>query len=274
MAAATPPSGKKSIMKSPWTWVGIAAIALIGGAYLLYRRNQASQAAASTSTTAAPSQDQQDYSGQISTLQSEIANLQGTVASNDVVKVPDLKGMSVAAATAALTSVGLKAGAHAGDTGTVNGQTPAAGTSVEAGSTVDLSVAGSSTTTGGGGGTTGTTTDLKAPAKASVTPRQGGADIGGGSVDGAKAYEILVQGAGGKGTGTSHYDHVLATNHADVTLTPGNYVTRSRAGTSAANVHGPWSEDTAFTVPKASGPGQTHPGGKGTPPPKTKQGGK
>ena len=63
------------------TWVIILGVALAGGAYLLYRRNQAATAASSSAGagTAAAS-DQVDYSGQIATLQTEIADLQSSVA--------------------------------------------------------------------------------------------------------------------------------------------------------------------------------------------------
>jgi len=260
---ADTPAPRKSVLKSPWTWVGVAVIALVGGAYLLYRRNKNAQAAASSTTATGIPSDETDYAGQIGTLQAEIADLQGTLAqqggttSSVTVTVPAVEGKSIDAAKAAITGAGLVPKLNTATAGgtdyVITSQTPGAGQKVPAGSSVDLA-AGVAASTGGGGSTA-----LKAPGKASVTPHAGGADIGGGSVEGAKAYEILVQGAGGKGTGTSHYDHVSPTNHADVTLSPGKYVTRSRAGVSAANVHGPWSQDTAFTVPKASGPGQTRP---------------
>ena len=72
------------------------------------------------------------------------SSLPGTAGS---VTVPNVTGMSVAAADSALTAAGLVPGAHSGDTGTVNGQTPGAGKSVASGSTVDLSVAGTPATT-------------------------------------------------------------------------------------------------------------------------------
>ena len=277
---ADTPAPRKSVLKSPWTWVGVAVIALVGGAYLLYRQNKNAQAAASSTTTTGTPSDETDYAGQIGTLQAEIADLQGTLAqqsgttSSVTVTVPAVEGKSIDAAKAAITGAGLvpklNTATAGGTTYVITSQTPGAGSKVPAGSTVDLAAGvatGAGGTSGGGGSTSSDV--LPAPGKASVTPHAGGADIGGGSVPGAKAYEIVVQGATGPGTGTSHYDHVSATNHADVSLTPGRYITKSRAGTSAANVHGHWSADTSFTVPKSSGSGQTHPGGSGTPPAKT-----
>ena len=83
MAASSSPATARrpGALRSPVTWVIILGVALAGGAYLLYRRNQASQAAASTATTGtAAASDQVDYSGQIATLQTEIADLQSSVA--------------------------------------------------------------------------------------------------------------------------------------------------------------------------------------------------
>jgi hypothetical protein len=103
-----------------------------------------------------------------------------------------------------------------------------------------------------GTGTTGgtTTTTLKAPAGLSVTPHKGGASFGWSTVPGAKAYELEVTGAGGKGTGTSHYDHASGGNHAEnVALAKGAYKARVRAGTSTAALSGPWTPFKPFTVP-------------------------
>lgn len=107
-------------------------------------------------------------------------------------------------------------------------------------------------TTTGGGTTTppGGTGILAAPAGISVTPHSKGADLGWGTVPGAAAYELHVQGAGGKGTGTSSYDKVLPGNHAQLSLAPGKYVCRVRAGKSAVDVHGHWTANKDFTVPK------------------------
>lgn len=105
------------------------------------------------------------------------------------------------------------------------------------------------------GGTTGgtTTTTLKAPAGLSITPKaasKGGTDFGWSAVTGAKAYELEVTGAGGKGTGTSHYDHAGTGTHAEgVKLAKGRYRARVRAGTSTAALTGPWTPFKEFTVP-------------------------
>lgn len=108
------------------------------------------------------------------------------------------------------------------------------------------------TTSTGGGGTTG---KLTAPGGFSITPHAGYADFGWGKVAGAKAYELQVTGAGGKGTGTSHYDHAGTGNHAEhVSLTNGNYKARVRAGTSTASLTGPWTAYKSFTVGAARSP--------------------
>ena len=101
-------------------------------------------------------------------------------------------------------------------------------------------------TTGSSGGTT--TATLAAPAGLSVTPRKGGADAGWSVVPGAHAYELEITGAGGKGTGTSHYDHAGTGNHASVNLTKGAYKARVRAGTSTAALTGPWTPYKPFAV--------------------------
>lgn len=97
---------------------------------------------------------------------------------------------------------------------------------------------------------TGTSaTALKAPTGFSVTPKILAADFGWGKVDGAKAYQLQVTGAGGKGTGTSHYDHAGTDNHAEnVKLAKGNYKARVRAGTSTTSLTGPWTAYKSFTV--------------------------
>ena len=64
--------------------------------------------------------------------------------------VPAVEGKSVADAVTAISAAGLVPGAHSTGTGTVNGQTPAAGTTVAPGSKVDLSVG--TAATGGPGG--------------------------------------------------------------------------------------------------------------------------
>lgn len=107
--------------------------------------------------------------------------------------------------------------------------------------------------TGGTSSGGGTTTKLKAPAGLSVTPKaasKGGTDFGWSAVTGAKAYELEVTGAGGKGTGTSHYDHAGAGTHAEgVKLAKGRYRARVRAGTSTAALSGEWTPFKEFTVP-------------------------
>lgn len=65
-------------MKSPVTWIIVLGIAVVGGAYVLYRRSQSQAAAATTTATAA--QGTTDWSGAIATLQTEIADLQSSEA--------------------------------------------------------------------------------------------------------------------------------------------------------------------------------------------------
>lgn len=147
------------------------AVALAGGAYLLYRSRQ-NAAAASTSpgTSGCPDgtaadatgdcvQISTDYSGQIGTLQSEIGNLQS---SEGQVTVPNVVGLSQVQASQVLTSQGLKmtGTAETAPKGTVyyvDSQSPAAGTAVAAGSTVTVAAA---PKTGSGGGSTVTVPDV------------------------------------------------------------------------------------------------------------------
>lgn len=196
------PPRKKGL--SPTTWVIIVlGGALAGGALFLYRRrNQSSSAAAATTTAPASTTD---FSGQIATLQAEIADLQSSAAQDEA------------------------------------------------------SESGGTTTSGGS-----TATTLAAPGL-SVTPRTGGADFGWNAVPNAKAYQLQVSGAGGAGTGTSHYDHVGTTTHASVSLTKGKYTARVRAGTSTASVTGPWSPAKSFTVGAVPirSKGKNTPGGGG-----------
>lgn len=193
---AQPPvkGGKKKFpsMQSPVTWVVVLGIAIAGGAYLLYRRNKAAAAANTTSaTTGTSTADTTDFSGQIATLQAEVADLQSSFSQDESAETT----------------------ATSGSTGT-------------------------------------TATALKAPTGFSVTPKPLAADFGWGAVEGAKAYELVVQGAGGTGTGTSHYDHAGAGNHAEnVKLAKGKYKARVRAGTSTASLTGPWTAWKSFTVP-------------------------
>lgn len=96
---------------------------------------------------------------------------------------------------------------------------------------------------GGGGG------KLTAPAGLSITPHGGYADFGWDKVPGAKAYELQVKGAGGRGTGASHYDHAGTGNHAErVRLSTGSYEARVRAGKSVTSLNGPWTPWKGFHV--------------------------
>lgn len=65
-------------MHSPWTWVIVLGIAVVGGGYLLYRRSKAA-AATTTPTAATPAgTTTPDWSGEIATLQTEIMDLQSS----------------------------------------------------------------------------------------------------------------------------------------------------------------------------------------------------
>jgi len=196
MPDTAPAPGKKKAKLTPTMTIVILGVALAAGAFLLWRRRSAANAA-STAGTSTPQPNNEDVTGQIATLQGEIGDLQSSAAQDE-----------------------------AAETGT--------GTT------------GSGTGTGGG-----VSSVLPAPAGLSVTPHAGGADAGWGTVSGATVYELRIQGAGGSGTGTSHYDHVAAANHARVNLTPGKYVAAVRAGKSTVDVHGHWTPNRAFTVPKA-----------------------
>lgn len=193
-------------VRSPMTWVLILGVALAGGAFLLWRRRQSTNAA--NASTAAPP-DTEDFRGQIAMLQTEIADLQSTFAQGE--------------------------GAEKG------------------------------TGTGGGGGSGGGE-KLRAPAGLSITPHAGFADFGWDTVPGAHAYELQVAGAGGHGTGASHFDHAGSGNHAEgVRLSNGNYRARVRAGTSVTSLSGPWTAWKPFHVgrPKAGGGGGSHNGSDG-----------
>lgn len=66
--------GKGLSLKSPWTWVIIGGVALVGGAFILWRqRSKAAASSGGSSSGASP-----DYSGALGTLQDEIGNLQGS----------------------------------------------------------------------------------------------------------------------------------------------------------------------------------------------------
>lgn len=89
MAASPPPAvkgGKPAkpatggALRSPLTWIIILGVAVVGGGYLLYRQYSNSQAATAAAATTPPTPDTTDYSGEIATLQTEIADLQSSFA--------------------------------------------------------------------------------------------------------------------------------------------------------------------------------------------------
>lgn len=169
------PRRKGKGLKSPWVIVIVLAVAVGGGAYLLYRRSKASSSTSGSGTSGTPQTDQEDYAGQIATLQAEIADLQSSASQGGTgggttgggtsggttggtggttgtgggsggttvkVTVPAVEGMTIDAAEAAIKARGLVPKLN---TKTVGGtsyviisQTPGAGKTVAKGSTVDL----------------------------------------------------------------------------------------------------------------------------------------
>jgi len=70
------PRRRKGMLSSPATWIIVLAVGLGVGGYLLWRRSQASTAAAATPSSTPTSED---FSGQIATLQAEVTDLQGAL---------------------------------------------------------------------------------------------------------------------------------------------------------------------------------------------------
>lgn len=154
--------------------------------------------------------------------------------------VPNVIGMSVADAVAAIQAAGLTPGSHSNEAGTVNGQTPAAGKAVAINSKVDLSIGVVKTTSSP---TTKPTADVTAaPATVSVTPGTNGADIGWAPVKNAVAYQVRIEGP----TNTTKNVGNVTSTHAD--LKPGNYHVNVRGGSAPGQFHGPWSKSHDFTV--------------------------
>lgn len=81
-ASSTTAAGKprKSMLRSPVTWVIILGVTLAGGAYILWRRNQSAAASSSgaNTTSGTDTTGTTDDSGALSTLQTEIADLQSS----------------------------------------------------------------------------------------------------------------------------------------------------------------------------------------------------
>ena len=108
---------------------------------------------------------------------------------------------------------------------------------------IQTAAAGSPPPSGGSG-----TAPSSAPGGLAVSPNPGGFTARWSGVNGASGYELVIVGAGGKGTGTSSYDRTTSATSAtgEATLAPGRYLARVRAGNSAGT--GPWSGNTTFTV--------------------------
>jgi hypothetical protein len=92
-------------------------------------------------------------------------------------------------------------------------------------------------------------TEAKAPSAPKASGNLvNGADLTWGTASGAQSYVLTVQGAGGKGTGTSKItNRAVSGTSTHVDLTPGRYQARVRASGSA---HNAWSAWTPFTVTK------------------------
>lgn len=152
-------------MRSPWTWVIVLGIAVVGGGYLLWRRSQTP--ATTTPTTGTPAgTPSPDWSGEIATLQTEIMDLQSSTTQaqaadktedknedkNDddddhkppkknTVTVPHVVGEAQATAIDDLADAGLRGVGQRPVRGTiryVTAQSPKAGAKVAKGSTVRL----------------------------------------------------------------------------------------------------------------------------------------
>ena len=100
---------------------------------------------------------------------------------------------------------------------------------------------------GGGGNVPGK------PGAISVTPYSHYADFSWGAVSGVHSYQLVVQPAGGRNTGTTHYDQVVTGTHQRVDLEKGRYQARVRV---AGNAHAPYTAWKSFTI-RTLGP--THP---------------
>jgi|SRR5215469_1025445 len=102
---------------------------------------------------------------------------------------------------------------------------------------------------GGTGGPGGQGAAPKSPpGGVTFTARAGHADASWVPVDGATKYEVLIVGAGGKGSGTSHVDHVTFAHGkwSGIKLARGSYRGAIRAGNDAG--WGPYSTVKTFTV--------------------------
>lgn len=79
------PAGKKIAGMSPMTLIVILGIGVVGGAWFLLRRSKAQAAATDTTGSAQGTAESQgnDFAGQIATLQTEIADLQGALSGED-----------------------------------------------------------------------------------------------------------------------------------------------------------------------------------------------
>jgi hypothetical protein len=128
------PKGKLSL-KSPVTWVIILGVAVVGGAYLLYRRSKSNAAGSSSGTGTGV-----DPSAALGTLQDEIGNLQGASAGTGggTSVVPVGSSTSGGAGTVTTTDTGPASG------GNSSGASGGTGTSSSNGSSSGSSSSGSS----------------------------------------------------------------------------------------------------------------------------------
>jgi hypothetical protein len=134
VSAAPPGKGKPLSLKSPWTWVIVGGIALVGGAFILWRRSHQTASATGSAATGTP-----DYSGALGTLQDEIGNLQSA------------SGTSPGGGTSVVPVTTPSGG---GGTTTETGSTGPATGGNSSGAPAGNNSSSSGTSSSGGGGTT------------------------------------------------------------------------------------------------------------------------
>jgi hypothetical protein len=134
-----PPKGGKLTLKNPVTWVIILGVAVVGGAYLLYRRGKSSGTAASSTGTGSAV----DPSAALGTLQSEIGNLQSSGGYGGGTSVVPVGSGSGGGGTVTTDGTGPSSGGNS--SGASGGYTDTGSTSSSNGSSSGSSSSGSST---------------------------------------------------------------------------------------------------------------------------------
>jgi hypothetical protein len=207
-AATAAGKPKVGSLKSPYTWLIIGGIALVGGAIILLRK-KGSSTAATTATTAgttdagtaasaplgagyydsAGSAGYGGSTGDASTdLGSTVGDQQATTTPTGQIAVPNVQAATAAEATTIIKAAGLHPVNPAGTPGAniVSSTSPAAGTMVASGSDVDINSApkaaaasssggsGSAGSGSGGSGSGGSAPAASAPAASSSTKETAG----------------------------------------------------------------------------------------------------